>query len=276
MRTLGSYAPRMPRYRDDSKDRVRDAVDFVALVEQRVPDLRKSSGANYMGRCPFHEERTASFSVNGQKKMYHCFGCGAEGDVFRYVEETEGLDFVGALEWLARRSGIELEVEDEDPAAAERRRHRERLLELLARTAAFYERYLWEAREAAGAREYLASRGLTEATLRTFGVGYAPSAWDTVLTARRRRATRRASCTRRGWSPAAAATARARLRPLPRPDHLPAGRRARPRARLRRPHDGRQPRARSTSTPPRTSCSTRAAWSTPPTSPGPPRPRPTR
>jgi DNA primase len=171
----------MPRYRDDSKDRVRDAVDFVALVEEKT-ELRRSSGANYMGRCPFHEERTASFSVNGSKKMYHCFGCGVEGDVFRYVQETEGLDFIGALEWLAQRTGIELEVEDEDPAAAERRRHRERLLELLARTAAFYERYLWEAREAGTAREYLASRGLTEETLRTFGVGYAPSAWDTVLT----------------------------------------------------------------------------------------------
>jgi DNA primase len=170
----------MPRYRDDSKDRVRDAVDFVALVEERT-ELRRSSGANYMGRCPFHEERTASFSVNGQKKMYHCFGCGVEGDVFRYVQEMENLDFVGALEWLAQRSGIELEVEEEDPAAAERRQREERLLELLARTSAFYERYLWESKEAAHAREYLASRGLTEETLRTFGVGYAPSAWDTVL-----------------------------------------------------------------------------------------------
>jgi DNA primase len=170
----------MPRYRDDSKDRVRDAVDFVALVEERT-ELRKSSGANYMGRCPFHEERTASFSVNAQKKMYHCFGCGVEGDVFRYVQEMENLDFVGSMEWLAQRMGIQLEVEDEDPAAVERRRRQERLLELLSRTSSFYERYLWESREAAQAREYLAARGLTEETLRTFGVGYAPSAWDTIL-----------------------------------------------------------------------------------------------
>jgi DNA primase len=170
----------MPRYRDDSKDRVRDAVDFVALVEERT-ELRKSSGPNYMGRCPFHDERTASFSVNAQKKMYHCFGCGVEGDVFRYVQETENVDFIGSLEWLARRYGIELEVEDEDPEAAEKRKREERLLELLERTSAFYERYLWQAREAANARSYLAQRGLTEETLRAFGVGYAPSAWDTVL-----------------------------------------------------------------------------------------------
>lgn len=170
----------MPRYRDDAKERIRDAVDFVALVEERT-ELRRSSGANYMGRCPFHEERTPSFSVNAQKKMFHCFGCGVEGDVFDYVEQMENVDFTGALELLAARTGIELEVEDEDPQAAERRRHRERLLELLERTAAFYERVLWESREAAPARVYLAERGLTEETLRTFRVGYAPSAWDTVL-----------------------------------------------------------------------------------------------
>ncbi|MBX5442109.1 MAG: DNA primase [Solirubrobacteraceae bacterium] len=170
----------MPRYRDDAKERIRDAVDFVALVEERT-ELRRSSGANHMGRCPFHEERTPSFSVNAQKKMFHCFGCGVEGDVFDYVQLVENVDFVGALELLAARTGIELEVEDEDPQAAERRRHRERLLELLERTAAFYERFLWESREAAGARAYLAERGLTEATLRAYRVGYAPSAWDTVL-----------------------------------------------------------------------------------------------
>jgi len=175
----------MPRYRDDAKERIRDAVDFVALVEERT-ELRRSSGANYMGRCPFHEERTPSFSVNAQKKMFHCFGCGVEGDVFDYVEQIENVDFPGAMELLAARTGIELEVEDEDPQAAERRRHRERLLELLERTAAFYERVLWESREAAPARVYLAERGLTEETLRTFRVGYAPSAWDTVLTSSQR------------------------------------------------------------------------------------------
>ncbi len=170
----------MPRYRDEDKERVRDAVDFVALVGNHT-ELRKTSGSGYMGRCPFHEERTGSFSVDGAKKVFYCFGCGEKGDLFRFVELTEGVDFTGALELLAERHGIELEREHEDPAAAQRRKQRERLLELLARTAAFYERYLWESREAAGAREYLAGRGLSEEALRAFGVGYAPSAWDTVL-----------------------------------------------------------------------------------------------
>ncbi|UGS37082.1 DNA primase [Capillimicrobium parvum] len=170
----------MPRYRDDAKEKVRDAVDFVSLVSAKT-ELRRTSGSGFMGLCPFHDERTPSFSVDAAKKVFHCFGCGEQGDLFSFIELTEGVDFVGALELLADRHGIELEVEDEDPAAAERRRARDRLLELLDRTATFYERMLWEGREAVRARKYLADRGLSEATLREFRVGYAPSRWDTVF-----------------------------------------------------------------------------------------------
>jgi DNA primase len=174
----------VPRYSDDSREKVRDAVDMVDLVQTRT-ELRRTGTGTYMGRCPFHDERTASFSVDAGKKMYHCFGCGVGGDPFRFVQETEGLDFVGALESLAQRFGVELEVADEDPAAAERRRRRERLLELLERAAVFYVRWLWDSAEAEPARAYLAERGLDEATLREFRVGYAPSAWDKLLMAGR-------------------------------------------------------------------------------------------
>src|SRR5439155_6067148 len=115
-----------------------------------------------------------------------CFGCDAGGDVFTFVQETEGVDFQGALELLADRYGVELEVEDEDPQAAARRRRRERLYALLERYTAYYARYLWDASEAADAREYLAGRGLEEETLRRFRVGYAPSAWDHMYTRSRR------------------------------------------------------------------------------------------
>jgi DNA primase len=172
------------RYADDSKEKVREAVDMVDLVSSRT-ELRRAGPGRLKGLCPFHEERTPSFSVNAEEGFYHCFGCGAGGDAFSFVMETEGVDFVGAMESLAQRYGVELEVADEDPKAAERRRHRERLLELLERAAGFYVRWLWEAAEAAPAREYLASRGLDEATLREFRVGYAPSAWDKLLTASR-------------------------------------------------------------------------------------------
>jgi DNA primase len=172
-------------YTKDSKDRVRDAVDFLELVSART-DLRRAGPARYEGLCPFHEERTPSFGIDPTQKVYYCFGCQASGDVFTFVQETEGVDFKGALELLAERCGVELKREEEDPREAERRKRRERLLELLARTSAYYERYLWESEEALRAREYLAERGLVEETLREFRVGYAPSAWDRVLLASRR------------------------------------------------------------------------------------------
>jgi DNA primase len=173
------------RYTADSRDRVRDAVDMVTLVSPRS-ELRRAGINSYFGLCPFHDERTASFHVLPDDKRYHCFGCQATGDAFSFVMETEGVDFVGALETLADRFGVKLETEDEDPAAAARRQRRERLYELLGRATTYYARYLWEAKEAAGAREYLIGRGLAEDTLREFRVGYAPSAWDRILLASRR------------------------------------------------------------------------------------------
>ncbi len=175
----------MTRYTADSRDRVRDAVDMVALVSART-ELRRAGASEFVGRCPFHDERTPSFGVNPDKKAYYCFGCQASGDAFTFVMETEGLDFGGALEALADRCGVKLETEAEDPAAASRRQRRERLQALLGRAAAYYARQLWDAREAAGARAYLLGRGLTEETLREFRIGYAPSAWDRILLASRK------------------------------------------------------------------------------------------
>jgi DNA primase len=172
-------------YTKDSKERVRDAVDMIDLVSART-ELKRAGVNRYTGLCPFHDERTPSFGINPADKVYHCFGCQASGDAFTFVMETEGVDFKGALELLADRYKVELELEDEDPAAADKRRREERLMELLERTATYYVRQLWESKEAARARAYLADRGLQEATLREFRVGYAPSAWDTVLNASRR------------------------------------------------------------------------------------------
>jgi DNA primase len=175
----------MALYTRESRDRVRDAVDFVELVSART-ELRRAGPASYEGLCPFHDERTPSFGINPGLKVYYCFGCEAKGDLFTFVQETEGVDFKGALELLADRCGVELQREAEDPREAERRRRRERLLELLRRTSAYYERCLWESAEARPAREYLEGRGLGQEVLRAFGVGYAPSAWDRVLLASRR------------------------------------------------------------------------------------------
>jgi DNA primase len=174
----------MGLYTRDSIERVKEAVDMVELVGARA-DLRRV-GSRHTGLCPFHDERTPSFSVNAEHKLYHCFGCGASGDAIGFVQATEALDFKEAVELIAERYGVELKREQEDPRAEERRRWRERLLKLVDRTAAYYARYLWESGEAAKAREYLAARGLGGEVLREFRVGYAPSAWDKVLVAAQR------------------------------------------------------------------------------------------
>jgi len=170
----------MSRFSPQSVDRVRQAADIVEIVSAHT-DLRQQGG-RWVGLCPFHEERTPSFSVNPADKLYYCFGCEAGGDVFRFVQEKEAVEFPEAVEILAERYGVELEREQEDPRSEARRKRRDRLRELLKRTAAFYASYLWESTEAAKARDYLAERGLREEILREFGIGYAPSAWDQVLT----------------------------------------------------------------------------------------------
>src|SRR5919109_1646307 len=170
----------MSRITSESIERVRAAADIVEVV-QGYTELRRS-GARFMGRCPFHDERTPSFSVDPGAKLYHCFGCQAGGDVFTFIKEKEGVEFREAVERLADRYGIELSLEAADADEMERRRRRERLYELLGKTASFYARYLWESQEAAKARGYLEGRGLGRKALEEYGVGYAPSAWDRVLT----------------------------------------------------------------------------------------------
>ena len=174
----------MALYTKDSIDRVKEAVDMVELVGSRT-DLKRV-GSRWTGLCPFHDERTPSFSVNAEEKVYYCFGCHEAGDAIRFVEATEGVDFKEAVELLADRYRVELKREKEDPQAEERRRRQERLLRLVERATAYFERYLWESGEAARAREYLAERGFGEQVLRDFRIGYSPSAWDKLLVAAQR------------------------------------------------------------------------------------------
>lgn len=171
----------MSRFTPETIERVRDAADIVEVVSQHT-DLRRQ-GERYVGLCPFHDERTPSFSVKPAEGFYYCFGCEAGGDTIRFVQEKEGLAFPDAVESLAERYGVEIEVESEDPKQEEARRRRGRLGEALSRVSAFYETYLWESEKASKARQYLTDeRGLGEEVLRAFGVGFAPNGWDSVLT----------------------------------------------------------------------------------------------
>ncbi len=148
------------------------AADMVEVVSGRTA-LRKA-GARYSGRCPFHEERTPSFSVNPADKLYHCFGCGKGGDVITFVRETENLDFAGAVEWLAERFRVALEYEETSPQQEESRKRRDRLHAVLDQAATFYERYLWESAAGVPVRAYLESRGLGEPVCREFRLGLSP------------------------------------------------------------------------------------------------------
>src|SRR5919108_4885426 len=163
----------MARIKDGSVDAVKAAIDIVAVVEGRTR-LRKQ-GASLKGLCPFHQEKTPSFSVMPDRGIYHCFGCGEGGDAIDFVEKTEGVDFVGAIEWLADRFNVPLEYEEANPEADRERRRKERLTALLERATSFYERYLWEADAGAFARDYLASRGLRKDVCREFRLGLAPA-----------------------------------------------------------------------------------------------------
>ena len=161
----------MALIKDASVEEVKAAADIVAVVSGRT-QLRKT-GARFTGRCPFHEERTPSFSVNPVEKFYYCFGCGAKGDVITFVRETEQLDFAGAVEWLADRFNVQLEYEETTPQQDAKRRHRERLFEVLDAAASFYERYLWDSQAGSLARDYLAGRGLKEEVCREYRLGLA-------------------------------------------------------------------------------------------------------
>jgi DNA primase len=161
------------RIKDSSVRDVVAAADMVEVVSGRT-QLRRASGSRFMGRCPFHEEKTPSFSVNPVDKLYYCFGCGKGGDLISFVRETESVDFVGAMEWLAERFRVTLEYEESSPRVEAERKRRERLYALLEQTTAYFERLLWEGDGGAPVRAYLAERGLGDEIAKEFRLGLAP------------------------------------------------------------------------------------------------------
>ena len=166
----------MARIAQSSIEQVVATADMVEVVGQYT-DLKKA-GANYSGRCPFHEERTPSFSVNPSEKLYYCFGCGAGGNLIGFVMAKENMDFPEAVEYLADKYGIALEYDESSARGDAERRRRERLRALLEQATAYYERVYHEAKAAAPAREYLAGRGLSDEVCRAFRVGYSLPGWE--------------------------------------------------------------------------------------------------
>jgi DNA primase len=164
---------------DDDIARVRQASDIVAVISEHV--ALKRVGRRWQGLCPFHAEKSPSFSVNQEEGLYYCFGCSAKGDVITFVREIEHLDFVGAVEKLAGRAGVTLHYTDRDQG--ESRRKRARLLEALERAVDWYHERLLGSPDAAKARGYLRSRGLDGDDVRQYRIGWAPEGWDELAKA---------------------------------------------------------------------------------------------
>lgn len=164
-----------PFIKDASVQAVAQTANLADVVAQYTT-LRKR-GNTYVGLCPFHQEKTPSFSVSADKGLYYCFGCGEGGDIFNFLQKMENLSFSEAVETLAERFGIALEYDEgQRPDDAGRDRER-RLLVLLEKAAGFYRRFLWESGEGRRAREYLERRGLSRAVCEEYHVGLSPSGW---------------------------------------------------------------------------------------------------
>ena len=160
--------------------KVRAAIDIVALIGERT-SLRKV-GTRFVGLCPFHSEKSGSFSVNAEAGVYHCFGCQASGDAISFVRAVEGCDFVEAVERLAARVGMTVR-NDADPSPDGPRTRRPALYEALSAAADFYHEQLLKSPDAGRARHYLRSRGYDGEIVRRFRLGFAPAKWDELTRA---------------------------------------------------------------------------------------------
>lgn len=167
---------------DEDIQRVREATDTVAVIGAHV-GLRRV-GRRQMGLCPFHNEKSPSFSVNAEEGLYYCFGCNASGDIISFVQQIEGLDFRSAVELLAERAGISLRYTEE--GTADRRRRSSELHEVLEAAVEYFHDRLLTADDAGPARSYLRSRGYDGEIVRQFRIGWAPDGWDELTRSLRR------------------------------------------------------------------------------------------
>jgi DNA primase len=170
---LSGYIP------EDKIADIRNTADIVDIVSEAV--ILKKSGKNYLGLCPFHQEKTPSFTVSPDKQIFHCFGCHEGGNVFTFLMKHQGISFPEAVKMLARRYGITLPREEWSPEQEKAESERQRLLSVNAMAAEFFHRCLTEDQKGKSAREYMAKRGLTKEITEMFRLGYAPAGWDNLV-----------------------------------------------------------------------------------------------
>ncbi len=166
------------RIPEDIIMQVREQTDIVDLVSGYVQ--LKHSGANHLGLCPFHNEKTPSFNVNSTRQIFHCFGCGVGGNVFSFLMRMEGLAFPQAVRQLAEQAGIEVPKDEPNEYELKRRNEREQLEQIYEVATTFYHQLLLNDPRAAQARGYIRRRGFNSEAVRRFRLGYAPDGWDTL------------------------------------------------------------------------------------------------
>ncbi|MFH1286977.1 MAG: DNA primase [Candidatus Magasanikbacteria bacterium] len=154
-------------------DRIKEKIDIVDLINEYLQ--MKPAGINHKGLCPFHQEKTPSFMASRERQNFHCFGCGKGGDVFTFVQEIEGMEFVDALNYLANKTGIELTKTFENTGETSKK---QRLKDINTEAARFYNYFLTKMDASVPAREYLKGRGLTNETIEEWQIGFVPDQWD--------------------------------------------------------------------------------------------------
>src|SRR3954451_23798680 len=159
---------------EEDLERVRSTLALSDVIQEYV--ALKRVGRNWVGLCPFHAERTGSFNVRDETGRYRCFGCGVSGDVFRFVQDIDNLDFVAAVEKLAAKAGVQLRYTT--GGEGRERQKRKQLVEVVGKAVAWYHERLLTAPDAREARDYLRRRGLAGDVARSFQLGWAPDSWD--------------------------------------------------------------------------------------------------
>lgn len=167
----------MKAFAGDTIEEIKSRCDLVELVSEQI--MVKKQGSNYVGLCPFHQEKTPSFTVSPEKQLYHCFGCGASGDLFSFVMQTENMTFPEALRMLADRTGVVLPEEKTGKSKTDKLK--EELSNLNESAMRFYNYILCKRPEGKKALQYLENRGVGHSLVETFNIGFAPNSWDSLL-----------------------------------------------------------------------------------------------
>lgn len=171
-------APLRRRIPEEIVEKVRQQFDIVDVIGEHV--RLKKTGRGYSGLCPFHNEKSPSFSVSPDKQLYHCFGCGVSGNLFSFLMDKEGITFFEAVEQLAKRANIALPMEEMEDVESPEYRRRKEMFRAHDLAAKYYHHILMNTEAGRPGLQYLESRGLSRTTIETFGLGFAPDSWDVL------------------------------------------------------------------------------------------------